>query len=171
MKLTLRHSMFYGGIILLIAYIGISFPAFNEYNLQHENYWELADRSSSIEDKYVYINEMVASFEESNLHGTYNAIIYKNPSNNFDNNLKALISLRDRLDEIKEMDVTSFEYQTAISQITAQEQGEAISMLSVLQGSWFKQNHIFYWNWIALVTIISILVIICIGGFKMVDEY
>jgi len=166
-----RHILFYGGIIALIAYSFLSLPAFNDYNNQHENYWDLADKSSSIEDKYIYIDKMVESFENSNLQGHHNALVYKNPSNNFDNNLKALTSLRDRLNVIKGMDVASFEYQTAMSQITAQEQGEAEAMLAVLQGCWFKEHHFFFWNWIAVVTVLGIIVISCIGGFIMLEDY
>lgn len=170
MKLTLRHTLVFGGLIILIAYIALAFPAFNDYNQQHENYWELADRSSSIEDKYVYIDQMVKSFENSDLHGMYDASFYKNPSNNFDNNLQALKTLRDRLDEIKDMDVTSFEYQTAISQITAQEQGEARAMLTVLQGCWFKNNHILYWGWVATVFSILLAAMIIVGLIMMIDH-
>jgi len=163
--------MFYGGILAIIAYSALAMPAFNDYSNQHENYWDLADKSSSIEDKYIYIDKMVKSFEGSGLHGSHNALFYKNPSNDFDNNLKALTSLRDRLDEIKGMDVASFEYQTAMSQITAQEQGEAGAMLAVLRGCWFKEHHFFFWNWIAVVTVLGIIVISCIGGFIILEDY
>lgn len=163
------HIQFYGGIIALIAYIAFAFSAFNDYSNQHANYWDLADKSSSIEDKYIYIDKMVESLESSNLQGHHNALLYKNPSNNFDNNLKALTSLRDRLNEIKCMNVSSFEYQTAMSQITAQEQGEAEAMLAVIQGCWFKEHHFFLWNWIAVVIVIGIIVISCIGGYNILE--
>lgn len=44
------------------------------------------------------------------------------------------------------MDANSFQYNTAIQQITQQEQGEAIDMLSVFQGCWYKENYILLWG-------------------------
>ena len=161
--------MFFGGLLALIIYGALAFPKFNDYTNQHYNYWDLSVKSSSIEDKFIYIDQMVKSFEGSDLAGTHNAILYKNPSNSFDANFKALVSLRDRLQEIKAMDVSSFEYQTAISQITAQEQGEASDMLSVLQGCWFKQNHPLYWGWIAGTIITVLIIFVIVGGVKLLD--
>lgn len=52
------------------------------------------------------------------------------------------------------MKVTSFEYQTAMQQITGQEQGEANEMLSVFKGVWYKENFILLWNWIGITQLI-----------------
>lgn len=150
--------------LLLILQIAAGVVSNNDYVNKHENYWVLADRSSSITEKYHYIDKMVKSFENSKMKGEYNAIWIKNPANSFDNNLKALVSLRDRLDEIQTMDVSSFEYQTAISQITEQEQGEAAGMLSILQGCWYKEYHFLLWNWVAVTIAISLIVLIIIGA-------
>jgi hypothetical protein len=114
------------------------------------NYWTLADRSSTIEEKSKYINQFVEALEKSR-HADNNALVLDTPENSFDLNLKALKSLRDRLEEIKTMDVKSFEYQTAIQQITSQEQGDAKEMLSTLKGCWYLGNgYVRVWNWFGI---------------------
>ena len=49
------------------------------------------------------------------------------------------------------MNVQSFAYQTAIQQITQQEQGEAQYMLKVFQGSWMLIHYWYLWNWLSYV--------------------
>ena len=65
------------------------------------------------------------------------------------------------------MNVASFEYQTAIQQITAQEQGEAQAMLEVFSGIWWKNNYIFLWDWIAAVEVFFCIFLIAVGLIKM----
>ncbi|MGA2260035.1 MAG: hypothetical protein ABSH28_01220 [Acidobacteriota bacterium] len=67
--------------------------------------------------------------------------------------------------QIQTMDITSFQYQTAIQQITAQEQGEADKLIGELKGLWWKENHFWLWNWvlalnICFVILMAILVIV-----------
>ena len=65
------------------------------------------------------------------------------------------------------MNVASFEYQTAIQQITAQEQGEAQAMLEVFSGIWWKNNYIFLWEWVAVLEVVFCIFLIALGLVKM----
>lgn len=159
--------------IWLTANIKNEITRFYDYQNKYASYWELADKSSTIEEKSRYIDKFVERLESSGLNGSYNAIIYPTPTNSFDYNLNALKSLQARLQEIKTMDVRSFEYQTAIQQITGQEQGEAREMLSELQGSWNKVHYFYYWDWIGVINwslLIVALVFLFIVWFVVIDD-
>ena len=121
-----------------------------EYENKYEYAWDLADKSSTIKEKAFYINEFVNNIERNRAEfSDYNAIWLKTNDNNFDKNLQALKTLRQRLVEIQNMDANSFEYQIAIQQITQQEQGEADQMLGVLWGCYFLNNCWYCWDWYA----------------------
>jgi hypothetical protein len=151
------------GLVLLISQIGSWMLANNQYKNEIYNYWSLADKASTIDAKSQYINKFVEALDNSGLKGKYNAVYLKNPDNSFDKNLEMLKTLQTRLYEIKTMNVSSFEYQQAISQITAQEQGEAKNMLDVFEGVWYLENHTWIWDWIAFLWLIFEIVLICIG--------
>ncbi len=133
-----------------------------EYEKEIGSYWSLADKSSTILEKSEYIQQFITALEKSN-HSEYNAIWLKTLDNSFDKNLEALKSLNLRLNQLKDMNVESFAYQTAIQQITAQEQGEAHQMLGVLKGCWVKDKYFICWNWFAIVfaSVYSLLFIVC----------
>lgn len=133
----------------------------NKYVNEIEGYWHLADKSSTIAEKEVHIANFVDVLaSQSNLRGKHSVLIFQNIDNSFDYNLMALRSLRNWLFEIKSMDVKSFEYNTAIQQITAQEQGEAIGMLNVFKDTYFIENYIYLY-----IPILSIIEgILCIIG-------
>lgn len=133
------------------------------------SYWNLADKSSTIPKKAEYIDKFVSALEQQHFDGQYNAVIFPTPDNSFDRNFEALKSLQGRLHEIEKMDVASFQYQTAIQQITAQEQGEAKAMLDVFDGLWWKQNHFLLWDWVEMVNWIVLgLAMIFVGLFGFV---
>lgn len=67
--------------------------------------------------------------------------------NNFSTNVIVLGTLVDRLKEIQGMNPNSFEYNTAIQQITAQEQGEAHRMLLVFEHCWDMASYPIMWGW------------------------
>lgn len=144
--------------LLIIISISVGIIGSYQYENQIKSYWDLADKASTVEKKSVNIDKFVEALENSTLKGKYNAIFLTTPNNSFDQNLEALKTLQQRLHEIQKMEVTSFEYQTAMQQITGQEQGEANEMLSVFKGVWWKENHFLLWNWIAWVQIL-----ICLG--------
>ena len=105
-----------------------------KYKLERDytKHWELADKASTIEAKLAGITQFVTALEqgfERRDFATHNALWMETANNSFEANLAALKSLQQRLEQIREMDPRSFEYNTAIQQITAQEQGEAEAMM------------------------------------------
>lgn len=160
------------GVIALTLVLGIvyavnGFSAKNEYTTKIENHWTLADRASTIEAKRGHIKAFVDAIENSNIQDEHDAIFFKNQENSAFYNLEAVKSLAQRLDQIKDMNPNSFEYQAAIQQITAQEQGEASKMLAVLENCWFKKYHYFYWR-IGIFFIMAGLAILGLIGVGLV---
>ena len=142
----------------------------NYYSYQNNirGYWDLADKSSTIKAKQEYVDQFVSALENMK-HSDYDAIIFKIPNSSFDFNLKALKSLRDRLEIIREMDESSFAYQTAIQQITAQEQGEAHEMLSIFFGCYTLENFWPAWDWLCALVVFG-YVILCVIGFVILTK-
>jgi hypothetical protein len=154
------------GLILLVALAGTSIIACYQYNNSYDNLWTLADRSSTIVAKRDYISSFVKALENGKAKGDftdYNAIWLKTPMNNFNKNLDALKTLASRLDEIQGMDPNSFQYNTAIQQITGQEQGEAKELIHVFQGCWLLKMHPFVWEWIGMLVLLTSLSFILFG--------
>lgn len=117
----------------------------------YANHWSLADKSSTIPAKQQHVKDFVDALENGNKAGqfaSYNAIIFQTPNNNFRANLTALETLAQRLEEIQGMDTKSFEYNTAIQQITAQEQGEAHALIYVLEGCYVLASYPLVWYWL-----------------------
>jgi len=117
------------------------------YSRSIQSYWELGVRASTIEKKSAYLDQYMTALESTRLAG-YDALWLKTPENSVAQNLVALRSLRDRLHEILKMNVSSFEYQQAMAQITGQEQDEGKNMLAVLEGAWYLEHHFFLWGWV-----------------------
>lgn len=158
------------GLVLLIGSIYNGIMGHYQYERDFASYWSLAEKASTLAQKQQYIDEFVKALDNSKYKGSYNAIILKTPDNSFDRNFEALKSLQLRLHEIQKMDVTSFQYQTAIQQITAQEQGEASAMLDVFSGVWWLENHPWLWDWLLIITIITILFTIVLGGVLLLMD-
>lgn len=138
--------MLVAGVALIILMMIVGVKSSYHWNNDFEGYWNLADKASTISQKSEYIDKFVVALDQSGLHGTNDALFYKTQDNSFDKNFEALKSLQTRLQEIKTLDPNTFQYQTAIQQITAQEQGEAQNMLSVLHGCWEKVHYYWLWN-------------------------
>ena len=70
------------------------------------------------------------------------------------------------------MDTSSFQYNTAIQQITAQEQGEAHSLINTIKECYVLQNHFIVWDWAGGISVglIILLVIVGIVGFLFWSE-
>ncbi len=143
----------------------------NQYTVEIYNYWSLADKASTIEAKSMYMDKFVGALDNAGLQGSYNAIWLQNPDNSFDKNFEMLQTLQIRLHEIKNMNVSSFEYQQAMAQITAQEQGEAQEMLSVFEGVWYLNNHMRLWNWIWVISVLFGCALIIIGILLLDDDW
>ncbi len=158
----MKITILIGLILLLCIDITTGIIGHYQYNKNYQSYWELATKASTIDKKIEGIDNFVSALESSNLKGKYNALVLTTPNNSFDYNLDALKSLQLRLHEIKGMDVSSFQYQTALQQITQQEQNEAGDMLDVFSGVWWLENHFFLWDWILIVNVVLLIgIIIC----------
>ena len=157
--------------LALIGSLSVKIIGEYQYEKQYGAYWELAVKASSIEKKIEGIDKFVEALNNSNLTGKHNAIFMETPNNSFDENFEALKSLQSRLHEIREMDIKSFEYQTALQQITGQEQDEASKMLAVFSGIWWKENHFFLWDWVAILQIFSMAILLTAGIYYWSDEF
>lgn len=138
---------------------------------QYGQYWALADKSSTIPAKQKYLRQFVDSLRGGYANGqfaSYDAVWLQTPNNSFESNLKALETLADRLDQIQAMDVTSFQYNTAIEQITKQEQGEASAMLRVFGGCYELANYPIVWEWIGGLILTTWILLLFAGGITAV---
>lgn len=133
-----------------------------EYSNTIGSYWELSDKSSTLIQKSTYLDKYVTSLETAKL-AVNNAIIFPTPNNNVEQNMIALKSLQGRMHQIHNMDEQSFAYQTAIQQITAQEQGEGHKLIDTFKGAWFLANYPSLWGWIDGVIWLCIVVSIIIS--------
>lgn len=156
--------------LLALALSGIFAVVSNyQYERDIQSHWELADKASTVIKKSEHMDNFVLALDEADLGGQHNAVLFKTPDNNFDLNLEALETLQTRLHEIQTMDVTSFEYQTAMQQITGQEQGEANDMLYLFRGVWYKEHYVLLWNWIGATQILLFSCLLLFGLLMKID--
>lgn len=167
----LQRLLFWGLILGLLSSLFFGNKAKHEYVDEIRCYWDLSIKSSTIEEKSKYVDEFVTVLENSGFEGKHNVLFYPNKNNSFDYNLKCLKSLQGRLHDIQHMDINSFEYQAAIQQITAQEQGQAGNMLYVFKGIWWKHNYFLLWNWVGITQItLSLILLIVVTLYAYWDE-
>lgn len=133
-----------------------------DWSKNYGSYWSLADKSSSLPAKSNYVAEFIEKLESGDF-AEHDAAVFPTPDNSFKENLNAVKTLLQRLKEIEGMDPQSFQYNTAIQQITAQEQGEAGKMLTVLRGCFVKENYPIIWDWWALLYTLGACAILFIG--------
>jgi hypothetical protein len=150
-----------GGIIYMIGQ-----TVYADYIFE-KNYmyaWNLSDKASTIEAKAKYINEFVTCIESNRSEFASHAVVFlKTPNNSFNCNLDAIKTLRDRLETIKTMKENSFEYQSAIQQITAQEQGQAHELISIFESCYILQSFPMIWEWKGFLWFIGFITLICVG--------
>ena len=164
------------GVVLFAYIIPKNIIANYKFEKNYLQLWELADKSSTIPAKQKYISEFVSVLEkDKDKFATHNAIFLKTPNNELVSNLNALKTLADRLSQIQEMNPNTFEYNTAIQQITAQEQGEAKALISVIRGCYYLETYPSIWGWIGA-TLIFLGILLCgIGGIgifcKLIEMY
>ena len=159
-------TLLIAGILLFLFLVIMEVLANYEYNNEILYNWNLADKSSTLTAKSEYITLFLNKLENTKL-AEYNAIWLKTPDNNVQNNIKTLRTLKDRLNEIKDLDPESFAYQTAIQQITAQEQGEASAMMGIISGGWYLKNYPYLWNWMSFLSLFISFSLIT-GGIIMI---
>ena len=137
---------FLTALVLIAVYVVGNLRVAAQYENQLGGYWTLSVRASSLPLKLQYLNQFVAAVDSAHLSG-HNAVLFPTVQNDVGQNIGTLKSLQQRLNEIQTMDVMSFQYQQAIAQITAQEQGEAEAMLSDIAGTWCLEYHPWLWAW------------------------
>jgi len=148
---------------ILIADISGGIVGHYRYSKYYDSFWSLSVKASSITKKKESLDRFIYALERSSLRGQHDALFMETADNDFDQNLEALKSLQIRLHEISTMDVSSFQYQTALAQITQQEQNEAKDMLSVFRGCWWKENYLFLWSWIGASQIALAIILLIVG--------
>lgn len=143
MKKTITVTLLTIALLWIVSVIS-AFTANYKFQSDYLSDWILADKSSTLEAKSEYIDKFVENLqigEQSGDFSSHGAFFLKNDSNSFSENLKALKTLQSRLHEVKSMDPSNFEYNNAIQQITAQEQGEASEMIDVFSESYAIKNY------------------------------
>ena len=135
------------GIFCLVIQIVTAVSYNYHYDKEIGSFWELADKSSTLQAKSDYIDKFVGAIEKNIDINDYNAVFLKTPTNSVKYNLGALKTLQQRLKEIQKIDIASFAYQQAIQQITAQEQGEAKEMITIFQEVYAKNHYPLIWAW------------------------
>lgn len=139
--------------------IGAAVFADYDYSNHISSYWTLSVKASTLQQKSEYLDKFIDALDSAELADN-DALWLKTPDTNTQENLKALKSLQKRMHEIFGMDVTSFQYQQAISQITAQEQDDARELLGRLEGAWYLKHHFLLWNWVGVCYALFIVVLI-----------
>ena len=160
------------GIALAIWMIIGAVIAGYQYENDYYYAWSLADKSSDLQSKSKYITEFRTNLEIGYMRGdfaSYDVLFLKTNDNSFERNLEALKSLEKRIIEIQLMDVKSFEYNTAIQQITSQEQGEAQPMLKNFKNCYLFASYPYLWRIFLVLSILLIGAVICFGAFIIME--
>ena len=136
------------GILLMVASILLCAGALihggiyasYSYDVRMGQYIRLADDSSTAESKLEYLKK----FEEvvsSNIFRNEARYVFKKERLTRDKQLKVLSTLQTRLQDAVEMDPLSFEYQTAMQQITGQEFDHALGEINdIISSCWLRQS-------------------------------
>jgi hypothetical protein len=155
-----------GGVFFVIENVRADY----EWQSAYGALWDLGVKAATIDKKSEYIDKFVAALDKSGLAGTNNSLFFPTENKGFDANMDALKSLQGRLHAIQKMDESSFQYQSAIQQITSQEQDEATDMLDVLSGSWMKVHHYYLWNpWWGLGIIVGLFLVFFMGCIIIIE--
>lgn len=147
-------------VILLVTGF-FYFKGFADINKEYTdavgNYWTFVGISSTLEEKERYIKKYIDAVKTVK-HAEHSAIWYQTAENNYDANVLAIESLYKRLNEIKNMDVKSFEYQLAIRLLTSQELGNTKDVVYELKEAWYLERNVLYFDWICVCIVIVFVV-------------
>jgi hypothetical protein len=145
--------------------IVLSTKANYNYTSKYESKWNLAEKSSTIAAKQQHIAAFVAAIRNNpSDFASHDAIWLQTDDNSFQKNMEALETLKTRLDEISQLNPNSFEYNTAIQQITAQEQGEASAMLNVITNCYYRANYPVLCGWVGMLMFLMLPGVLILGG-------
>lgn len=127
----------------------------------------MADKSSTIKGKLENLEKFSDKLKSYHLEGLNSKYIYPNLTSDFNNNLKAFSTLVSRLKDISTMDENSFAYQTAMHQITEQEQGQAGEMISVFSDCYTRKYHESLLNPLTIFIFVMIQFLLIAFGFGL----
>ena len=153
------------GLSIILTGVYITYCVYANFNWENNVYsnWTLSDKSSTLQAKSDYMDKFVLALQSNNLADN-SALIWKTADTDCQKNVDAVKTLRDRLTQIKGMDETSFQYQQAIQQITAQEQGQADGMIATLHSCYQKTHYYLIYNpWLFSLTILSLTIMMFFG--------
>jgi hypothetical protein len=158
--------------VLAVIWIVYEVRANYDYDNTIGSYWSLGIKASTLQQKSTYLDQYVAALEAQHLEGMNDAVFLKTPDNSFDQNMVALKSLQGRMHQIQGMDEQSFAYQTAMQQITAQEQGQAEHLTSNFSGCWYLRNNSLLWGWHDILAWLAMIVFCIVTGcFSFADNF
>lgn len=157
-----------GIVYVIVASIALLMLNY-QYNRDFDSDWRLGVKASTIKLKHEYVKKF---YENITSHRKEfrdsSALLMPTPDNSVDSNLVTLKSLVERLEKVQDMDENSLAYQTAMQQITGQEQDEAHAMLGVFEDSYKLQNSILF-SWLGFI-ICSITFMFAAFGFTIANE-
>jgi len=169
-----------GLILLLLTIIGGASLWINRLTWDNEvgSYIDLADKSSNLQVKYEYVLKYRTALYEHRLTEGYSNPIWQTPTEDLNENFKAVESLVSRMDDIRALDVNSAEYQWALSQVTEEEiphiagtcsgEGHCGNYDNIFYNGWNYQKGGLNWFWqsgwgfviLIIMTIFSIIMLI-----------
>lgn len=180
MKTTMNKISFWVGILLVTLSVFFSYRQIKTritssylFERDYSSLWYLGEKASTIEAKEKFVDAFYNALKTGQEQGKFaewSAIWLKTPKNNFSTNLIVLSSLKQRLGEIKGMNPNSFEYNTAIQQITAQEQRDS-GMIHLFKECYQLQNYPNIWSWFGLVWFIGLVIGMMAGLICLVTSF
>jgi hypothetical protein len=150
-------------LLLIVWWIGLEIVTDYKYDKAIGSYWGLGVKASTLQQKSAFLDKYIAAIESEGLYGN-DAIILPTPDNAYEQNMVALKSLQGRMHQIQGMDEQSFAYQTAMQQITAQEQGEASHLTDTFKGIWFRRKHVFLYSWVDFLVWLGFIAVAVFAG-------
>lgn len=108
-------------LVVAIAIPLYAIPTNYEYDLSIGSFFELSDKASKLDVKLVYLKQYAAALENAGLDTGQTTVFFPTRETSLEENYRVLSSLVTRMEEISGMEIDSFQYQTAMQQITENE--------------------------------------------------
>jgi hypothetical protein len=112
-------------IVLVVAYFGyyvwFSVQVDYRFDTQIGDKFELSDRASDAKTKLMYLDQFIEALKANGLTEGQTAIFWPRPTSDLAQNYNTVLSLRERLAQLADMEPNSMQYQQGMTQITLQE--------------------------------------------------
>ena len=118
MKKTIGIFLIIVSVVLVMWLITNAIIANYRYDRDVESYYTLSVQASTAEKKLEYINIFENKIIENNLITGYGAIIFKKPKNDAFHQYEILKTIKERLISINSVNISSFEYQQAMYEMS-----------------------------------------------------